>query len=48
MALSGTPSHTQKQEPEGNFQGLQKFLYSVYFLLHEARLSRIMYVAAKK
>jgi len=36
------------QEPEDNFQGLQKFLYSVYFLLHEARLSRIMYVAAKK
>jgi len=36
------------KEPEENFQGLQKFLYSVYFLLHEARLSRIMYVATKK
>jgi len=36
------------QEPEENFQGLQKFLYSVYFLLHERRLSRIMYVAQKK
>ena len=48
MTPSGTHCDTRQQEPEDNFQGLQKFLYSVYFLLHEARLSRIMYVAAKK
>jgi len=39
---------SELKEPEDNFQGLQKFLYSVYFLLHEARLSRLMYVATKK
>jgi len=36
---------TELQEPEANFQGLQKFLYSVYSLLHNRQLSRIMYVA---
>lgn len=36
------------QEPEGNFEGLQKFLYSVYDLLATRKLSRIMYVAQAK
>ena len=36
------------QEPEDNFNGLQDFLWSVYSLLDEGKLSREMYVAEKK
>eukprot|EP00929_Paragymnodinium_shiwhaense_P014797 TRINITY_DN12275_c0_g1_i1.p1 TRINITY_DN12275_c0_g1~~TRINITY_DN12275_c0_g1_i1.p1 ORF type:complete len:320 (-),score=103.53 TRINITY_DN12275_c0_g1_i1:475-1434(-) len=35
------------EEPEENFNGLQKFLWSVHNLLDEKRLSRYMYVAKK-
>jgi ubiquinone/menaquinone biosynthesis C-methylase UbiE len=34
-------------EPEGNYQGLQKFTWTVHTLLKERRLSRYMYVASK-
>lgn len=35
------------QEPEGNYQGLQKFTWTVHTLLKEKRLSRYMYIASK-
>lgn len=35
------------QEPAANFAGLQKFLWTVYTLLNESRLSRYMYVGKK-
>jgi|UniRef100_A0A7S4GI67 ubiquinone/menaquinone biosynthesis C-methylase UbiE len=35
------------QEPEDNFNGLQKFLHMVYTLLFEHRLSRFIYLAKK-
>jgi len=35
------------KEPEGNYQGLQKFLWTVHTLLNERRLSRYMYIASK-
>jgi len=35
------------QEPADNFEGLQKFLWTVHTLLNEERLSRYMYIAAK-
>lgn len=35
------------QEPASNFDGLQKFLYTVYDLLNTRKLSRIMFVGAK-
>jgi len=35
------------KEPEQNFLGLQKFIWTVHTLLHEHRLSRYLYVAAK-
>lgn len=35
------------QEPAENFEGLQKFLWSVYTLLNQKRLSRFMYIARK-
>jgi len=34
-------------EPERNYQGLQKFIWTVHTLLKERRLSRYMYIASK-
>lgn len=37
-----------KIEGEGNYQGLQKFLWCVYTLCEEKRLSRFMYLGVKR